>query len=156
MIGLLVIAHAPLASALLECAYHVYGCAPSLCDQAVPFDVQPDGDPELLMEEARNLCAELDTGNGVLVLTDLFGATPANVAAQLARNPRVEVVCGVNVPMLLRALCYRGTMDLPLLVDKVMSGAGAGIIRIASNAPQNQQLPISDANHANARMYDNQ
>lgn len=159
MIGLLVIAHAPLASALLQCARHVYTCAPSLCDQSAPLDVLPDANTDAAADAARTLCASLDSGQGVLVLTDLFGATPANVATQLARTApgqRIEVVCGVNLPMLLRALSYRGNMDLSLLVEKVMSGAGAGIVKVASNAPQNQQLPIPDANHANARMYDHQ
>lgn len=157
MIGLLVIAHAPLADALLQCARHVYGCDPGHCVQAIAFDILPKADPAQAVEQARQMCADLDCGNGVLVLADLFGGTPANIAAQLARPGQVEVLTGASVPMLLRALSYRGSLTLAQLVEKAIAGASAGVIKIASNAPQNQQLSVPDSNHdANARLSHHQ
>ena len=156
MIGLLLIAHAPLAQALVDCAYHVYGCDPGHCAQTLALDVAPAETVDQLLPRAATLAAGLDSGAGVLVLTDLFGATPANLASQLARPGKVEVVCGVNLPMVMRALSYRSSMPLPLLVEKVMSGAAAGVIKIASNAPQNQQQTFADPGHASARMFDHQ
>jgi len=71
------------------------------------FDVQPDSDTTANVAQARALLREVDSGSGALVLTDAFGASPGNVAAQLAEAGRVAVIAGVNLPMLLRALCYR-------------------------------------------------
>ncbi len=156
MIGLLVIAHAPLADALLCCARHVYGCDPGHCDQAATLDVPPQADLQVLLRRARELCAGLDSGAGVLVLTDLFGATPANLAAELASPGRVEVLTGASLPMLLRALSYRAHAPLDILVEKAISGAGAGVIRISSNAPQNQHLSIAESDDGQARLLHNQ
>ena len=63
-------------------------------------------DPVRKEEEARALIAQLDEGQGVLVLSDLFGATPCNIARRICQPGRVEGVAGVNLPMLLRAACY--------------------------------------------------
>jgi PTS system mannose-specific IIA component len=156
MIGLLVIAHAPFAQALLDCAYHVYGCDPHHCDHTAAIDVEPNAEPAAVLAQARRLFESLDSGDGVLVLTDLFGATPANVATQLARGAHAEVLCGANLPMLLRALSYRSSAALPALVEKAMSGASAGVMKIASQAPQNQQLSIPDPSDATARMHHHQ
>ena len=81
---------------------------------------------------------EVDGGHGVLVLTDAFGATPGNVATQLAEPGRVAVVAGVNLPMLLRAVCYRAG-PLAELVTKAMAGGEQGIVQVGgSTAVQNQ------------------
>jgi len=157
MIGLLVIGHAPLADALLQCARHVYKCDPEHCGQSVALDILPEADPLQVLEQARQACVTLNRGKGVLVLTDLFGATPANIAAQLVRPGQVEVLTGANLPMLLRALTYRGSLSLAQLVEKTLSGASAGVLKIASTAPQNQQLSIPDPDQdANARLLHNQ
>ena len=104
MIGLLVVAHDPLAKALLDCAKHVFGSDPPHC---LALDVPAEADPLVWLEKARALHAEVDQGDGVLVLTDMFGGTPTNIAAQLARPRRTAVLTGVNLPMLLRAINYR-------------------------------------------------
>src|SRR5438552_14171426 len=107
MIGVLIVAHTPLASALAASASHVYSCAPERAESQVRIlDVLPDTDVPATVENARQLVAAIDTGSGVLVLVDVFGSTPGNVAARLAESGRVAVVAGVNLPMLLRALCY--------------------------------------------------
>ena len=67
-----------------------------------------DADPTAEIARARQAVADVDGGDGVLVLVDMFGATPGNIATQLSQAGRVEIVAGVNLPMLMRVLCYRG------------------------------------------------
>ena len=117
------IAHAPLAHALRECALHVFAdCG----DDVRALDVRADAAPEQTLERARALledCAE----RPVLVLTDLFGATP----------------CNMNLPMLLRAVSYR-TETLDLLVQRAVVGGTQGVMQVAVRAPQNQVRSIHD------------
>jgi len=138
MVGVLLIAHAPLAAALAAAAAHVYACAPERAEaQLRSFDVLPDSDTQANVVRARALALEIDTGSGVLVLTDAFGASPGNVAAQLAEPGRVSVIAGVNLPMLLRALCYRdGT--LAEATEKALAGGAQGVMQVASTAVQHQ------------------
>jgi len=138
MIGILLIAHTPLASALAAAAAHGYACAPERAGaQLRIFDVLPDSDTQANVEQARLLAREIDSGSGVLVLTDAFGASPGNVASQLAEPGRVAVIAGVNLPMLLRALCYR---DGPLAeaAEKALAGGAQGVMQVASTAVQHQ------------------
>lgn len=135
VVGVLLVGHAPLASALLSCAAHVFGGAPAQC-QAI--DVAADADVEAARRGAAEALGALDGGGGVLVLTDLFGATPANVVTQLAQSGKVEVVTGLNLPMLLRVLTYRDSVPLEGLVDRAIAGASTGVMRIAPTAPQQQ------------------
>ena len=129
MVGLVVIAHAPFAGALLSCAQHVYGSHPEQC---VAIDVAADADTGAELEHARRCVTDVERGDGVLVLVDLCGATPGNVARELSQAGRVEVVSGVNLPMLLRVLCYRNTTPLAALPEKAVSGGASGIMKIAS------------------------
>lgn len=119
MAGILIIAHAPLASALRECAAHVYCGQPQRLEA---IDVMPDAEPAAVLAEARRRLAEVCEDNGALVLTDIFGATPANIAARLAEPGRVKVLAGVNLPMLVRAICYRAE-KLDQLALKALAGA---------------------------------
>ena len=154
MIGLLLIAHAPLASALATAAAHVYACAPERAsEQLRSFDLLPDSDQQANLALARSLLHDVDAGSGVLVLTDTLGASPGNVAAQLAQPGRVAVIAGVNLPMLLRALCYRdGT--LAETVEKALAGGTQGVMTVASTAVQHQGVrpPGDDL----ARIHDQQ
>jgi mannose PTS system EIIA component len=138
MVGILLIAHAPLAAALAAAAAHVYACAPERAGaQLRVFDVEPDSDPEANIGRARSLAGEVDSGGGVLVLTDAFGASPGNVASQLAEPGRIAVIAGVNLPMLLRALCYRdGT--LAEAAEKALAGGTQGVMQVASTSVQHQ------------------
>ncbi len=138
MTGIVVIAHAPLASALGHCAEHVYSCEPDVARRAIRLlDVQPGEAVETLVERARALVREVDGEQGVLVLTDAFGATPGNVATQLAEPGRVAVIAGVNLPMLLRAVCYRAG-SLSEVAAKAIIGGEQGIVQVGSTAMQNQ------------------
>ncbi len=137
MVGLVVIGHMPFAAALYACAKHVYGSAPEHC---VVIDVTADADAEAELARARQAVADVDRGAGVLVLVDMFGATPGNIAAQLAQPGRVEVVAGVNLPMLMRTLCYRNTASIADLPEKALGGGASGMIKIGSAPPHASQL----------------
>jgi PTS system ascorbate-specific IIA component len=127
MVAIVVIAHAPLASALVTAAQHVYSRNPCATLRSMSaLDVAADAPPAEVLAQARERVAQADDGEGVLVLTDVLGATPANIAAQLAQPGRVAVAAGVNLPMLLRSLCY-GELGLPSVFAKALEGAAAGI-----------------------------
>jgi len=137
MNAILLIAHAPLANALRQCALHVF---PD-CDAAVmAIDVQPNLSPEETLAAARIALQQLTSaGNvqGVLVLTDIFGATPSNVAQKLVDGVSSRLITGVNLPMLLRAVSYRHEA-LDTLVSRAVTGGTQGVMQVAITAPQNQ------------------
>lgn len=133
MIGILIIAHAPLATALRECALHVFpDCAPGV----LALDVLPHDAPETSLADARDALAKLGTEE-VLLLSDVFGATPCNVAQQLNNNAQTRLVAGTNLPMLLRSVCYRHE-SLDQLVTRAQAGGTQGVMSVGSTAPQNQ------------------
>ena len=118
MPGFLIIAHAPLASALKACARHTFpDCAATLEALDVPAQMSIDE----VETRARTLLARVRTPEA-LILTDVFGATPCNVAQRLADGVQVKVVAGVNVPMLWRSLCYQHEA-LDVLVARAVAGA---------------------------------
>jgi PTS system mannose-specific IIA component len=131
MAGILIIAHAPFATALRDCISHIYGGLPA---RIGVIDVSPDCDPAQQVAFAHSEIERLKEENGALVLTDMFGATPANIAGRLASVPNVRVLCGVNLPMLVRAVCYRAT-PLDTLVDKALAGATKGVHAIGPATP---------------------
>lgn len=131
MAGILIIAHAPFASALRECVSHIYGGLPA---RIGVIDVSADCDPAQVVAFAHAEIDRLKEENGALVLTDMYGATPANIAARLASIPDVRVLAGVNLPMLVRAVCYRAT-PLEVLVDKALAGASKGIQAVGPATP---------------------
>jgi len=138
--AVLLIAHAPLASALLSVAGHCYEEKGHLFEA---IDVEPTMSPDTVESLARDALARLNAPE-VLVLTDVFGATPCNVAQRLADGQKVRVVAGVNVPMLWRSLCYLGE-PLDALVARAVSGASQGVMQVAQTRPQNQiQPPLSN------------
>ena len=108
MVGILLITHNGLGDSLVDCVRHVMGSVPS---NVKVLSVLADDDPQARENEARAFIAQLDRGDGVLLLSDLFGATPCNIARRLYQPGRVEGVSGVNLPMLLRAVCHS---DKPL------------------------------------------
>lgn len=142
MNSILIIAHAPLAHALRQCALHVF---PD-CERGVQsLDVQPHVSPEETMAAARIAMEQLGTGP-VLVLTDVFGATPCNVAARLVDGVRSKLVAGVNLPMLLRTVTYRHE-SLDALVSRALVGGAQGVMQVAITAPQNQARKRNDQSH---------
>jgi mannose PTS system EIIA component len=133
MASVLIVAHAPLASALQAVAGHVYAD----CGHAVlALDVDPATPPEQVRDAARALMRDAAEPDW-LVLTDVFGATPCNAAVMLADPQHVRVVTGVNVPMLWRTLCYADE-SLESLVTRAVSGGTHGVMPLAPPRPQNQ------------------
>lgn len=131
--SILLIAHAPLAHALRECALHVF---PDCGDSVLALDVPPSERPEDSLARARALLAQAGE-NTTLVLTDVFGATPCNVAQRLVEGVRSRVVSGVNLPMLLRAVSYRSE-PLDSVMTRAVVGGTQGVMQVAISAPQNQ------------------
>lgn len=103
MAGVLVVAHNHLGESLLDCVKHVLGDVP---ENVRVLSVFADDDPQQKLAEGRSLIKELDRGKGVLILSDIYGATPSNVARQLCHAEHIMGVAGVNLPMLLRVVCY--------------------------------------------------
>lgn len=124
MIGLFLITHGSLGESLVQCACHVLNKRPQ---QIVQLGVSGQDDPLDALPLARDMMRLVDTGKGVLLLTDIFGATPSNIALKLLQPGRVEGVAGVNLPMLLRALTYRDK-DMETLVTKAVSGGRDGVM----------------------------
>lgn len=133
MIGILLIAHAPLASALRECALHVF---PDCAAGVLALDIQPHDAPEVSLMRATEAMAALGTPD-VLLLSDVFGATPCNVAQQLNDGHNTRLVAGVNLPMLLRSVCYRHE-SLEALATRAHAGGTQGVMPVGNTAPQNQ------------------
>lgn len=127
MIGLLIVSHGAFGESLIHSASHVLGRRPTYLRQ---LGVTVHDEPEGILPVAEDLVRFVDRGSGVLVMTDIFGATPSNIATKLLRRGKVEGIAGVSLPMLIRALNYREECDLEALVAKAISGATEGVIRI--------------------------
>jgi mannose PTS system EIIA component len=137
MNAILLIAHAPLANALRQCALHVF---PDCGTCVMAIDVQPNLSPEETLGTARIALDQLSRQpnvRGVLVLADIFGATPSNVAQKLVDGISSRLITGVNLPMLLRAVSYRNE-SLDTLVSRAVIGGTQGVMQVAITAPQNQ------------------
>ncbi len=126
MIGLLIITHGTLGESLIHCASHVLNKRPPRLNQ---LGVTAQDDPTLLLPQARTLAKELDDGSGVLILSDMYGGTPSNLASKLVMPGKIEAVAGVSLPMLIRVLTYRDR-DLQTIVTKAISGGCEGVIRV--------------------------
>ncbi len=127
MIGILVISHEPLGTALISCTRHIYGRLPP---QLAALDVIPDEDTAEAAAAAGQLYARISDGSGVLVLTDIYGATPSRIAAKFADPYRCVVIAGANLPMLLKAINYRKGRDLEEVADLIMPAAKEAIMPI--------------------------
>ena len=138
---ILLITHAPLAHALRQCALHVF---PDCAQDVIAIDVQPNEPPVDTLAAAR-IALEQDGPRPTLVMTDVFGATPCNVAQKLVDGVNAKLVTGVNLPMLLRTVCYRQE-SLDALVTRALNGATQGIMQVAITAPQNQPRRSHDPN----------
>ncbi len=129
MIGILIVAHGAFGEVLIHSASHVLGKRPLRVRQV---GVTVHDDPEAILPQAMDLVRQLDEGDGVLVLTDIYGATPGNIALKLLVPGRVEGISGVNLPMLIRVLTYRG-QGLALVVEKALSGGTEGVIHMTTD-----------------------
>ena len=130
MVGILIVTHGTFGEALVRSASHVMGERPVKV-QYLGVTIQDD--PSAVVPRARELVRDLDSGAGVLVLTDMLGATPSNIATRLLVPGRVEGVSGASLPMLIRALNYRNE-PLAEVVEKALSGGREGVVRLDTDA----------------------
>jgi PTS system mannose-specific IIA component len=122
-VGILIITHGQIGQDLLDTATRVLGfCPVSVKTLSVPFDCNP----EEKLVQASGTVAELETGDGVLVLTDIYGSTPSNIANRLTKRRGIQIVSGINLPMLLRVLNYP-ELRLEELVEKAITGGHDGV-----------------------------
>lgn len=129
MVGILIVAHGTLGESLIHCASHVMGSRPP---QLMQIGVTVHDDPQAILPQALKLVKQLDQGKGVLVLSDIYGATPCNIAAKLLIPGKVEGVAGVSLPMLIRALTYRNE-PLKIVVEKALSGGSEGVLHMTTD-----------------------
>ena len=139
MNGIFIIAHAPLATALRQCVLHVF---PDSAAGVVALDVQANMPPEETLVQARTMLEQLGTPD-TLVLVDVFGATPCNVAQKLVDGVHTKLITGVNLPMLLRTVSYLHE-PVDALVARALVGATQGVMQVAITAPQNQTRTSND------------
>jgi PTS system mannose-specific IIA component len=126
VIGVMLVTHGEIGRALLESAAQILGDAQR---QAATLSVWRQDDPDDLVLRARQLLETIDAGDGVLVLTDIFGATPGNVVSRVLEDGRIEGVSGVSLPMLLRVLTSRNG-SLPDAVRRAISGGAEGVVHM--------------------------
>jgi PTS system mannose-specific IIA component len=126
MIGVLIVTHGEIGTALLHSAGQILD---SELRQVATLSVWRQDDPDDLILRARELVEGIDAGDGVLILTDIFGATPGNVVSRLLEDGRIEGVSGVSLPMLLRVLTSRNG-SLPAAVQRAKSGGADGVVHM--------------------------
>ena len=126
MIGILLITHGSFGEALVQNACHVLNKRPAQLNQ---LGVSAQDDPLDLLPLARQMLALVNTGQGALVLTDIFGASPSNLALKLLQPGHVEGIAGVNLPMLLRALTYRDK-GMETLLTRARDGGRDGVLNL--------------------------
>lgn len=123
-VGLLLITHGEIGQALHKAAISVIGCSPLRTEIIA---VHENDDPEAMISQAVHRAQQLDTGAGVLVLTDMYGSTPSNIACAL-KNYQVAILSGINLPMLIRIMNYP-TATLAELADKAINAGTEGIVQ---------------------------
>jgi PTS system ascorbate-specific IIA component len=126
MIGILIVTHGEIGTSLLDSASQILGVRPQ---QVATLSVWRQDDPDDLVLRARELMEQIDAGTGVLILTDLFGATPGNVVSRLLDDGKVEGVSGVSLPMLLRVVTGRNG-SLSNAVQRALSGGSEGLVHM--------------------------
>ena len=129
-VGLLIITHGDIGRSLLDTAVVVMGSCPL---QTEILGIPMASDPDQQLERAQQYLQQLEQGDGVLILTDLYGSTPSNIACKL-RNDKVAVITGLNLPMLIRVLNYPA-LNLHELAEKATGGGREGIIPFMPGAP---------------------
>lgn len=122
-VGVLLITHENIGEILLQTVRRVLEVCPlqTRC-LSVPFD----SDPDEIQREAAHLVKTMDRGDGVLILTDLFGSTPSNIAHRLSARGKVMVVTGINLPMLMKIMNYPN-LEIDQLVEVAVEGGQSGV-----------------------------
>lgn len=126
MVGILLLTHAPLGQAFISAATHVFRGQP---ERIEAVDVIADQNPLEVQKLAEAAVSRLDDGSGVLVITDVMGGTPSNCTGFLCTIDNVQVIAGISLPMLLRALTYRND-TLDVVVEMALAGGQNGAVRV--------------------------
>jgi len=129
MISILLITHGELGKSLIECATHVLGDKPLFLES---LSIENDCTHESMFRQISERINLLDQGDGVLILTDIFGATPCNIITKIIKPGKVSAIAGVNLSMLIRTISYRNE-SFDSLISKAIQGAQDGIIHIQAN-----------------------
>ena len=129
MISILLITHGELGKSLIECATHVLGDKPLFLES---LSIENDCSHESMFKQISERINLLDQGDGVLILTDIFGATPCNIITKIIKPGKVSAIAGVNLSMLIRTISYRNE-PFDSLISKAIQGAQDGIIHIQAN-----------------------
>ena len=128
MIGLVLVTHGGLAVELINALEHVVGPQ----DYIASICIGPDDDVEFCRTEIKKAVGDVGTGSGVIILTDMFGGTPSNLAISVMDNKNIEVITGINLPMLVKLVSIRSKLDLKEAVTKAQE-AGKKYIKVASH-----------------------
>jgi PTS system mannose-specific IIA component len=128
MIGLVLVTHGLLAKEFVAATEHVVGPQPN----TVAICIGPDDDMEKRRKEILEAVSTVDDGNGVILLTDMFGGTPSNLAISIMDNAKVEVIAGINLPMLIKLASVRGENNLKDAVEQAQV-SGRKYINVASS-----------------------
>ena len=126
MVGILLLTHVPLGQAFIEAAAHVFRARP---ERIEAIDVRADQDTTEVKSMAKAAIARLNDGSGVLVITDVMGGTPSNCTLPLSDPGHVEIIAGISLPMLLRAITYRND-TLDVVVEMALAGGQSGAMRV--------------------------
>ncbi len=126
MVGILLLTHAPLGRAFIEAASHMFRGMP---ERLEALDVIADQNPDEVRKLAHEAITRLNDGSGVLVITDVMGGTPSNCTLQLCQPGEVEIIAGISLPMLLRALTYRHN-SLDVMIEMALAGGQNGACRV--------------------------
>ncbi len=144
MIGLLILGQQDFARGLIASVAHTFGTRPPLLEAAgVDFDQPPEAVADMIARRVH----ELDQGDGVLILADVYGTTHTNLACRLLKRGRIELIAGANLPMLLRVLNYRDSA-LEDVIDRALAGGSGGIVCAANPA----DLPAPQGDGKGARQ----
>ena len=127
MISILLITHGELGKSLIECATHVLGDKPLFLES---LSIENDCTHESMFKQISERINLLDQGDGVLILTDIFGATPCNIITKIIKPGKVSAIAGVNLSMLIRTISYRNE-SFDSLISKAIQGAQDGIIPVS-------------------------
>lgn len=127
MIGLVIVTHGGLAQEFLAALEHVHGPQ----EQVVAISIGPNDDMETRRVEIVEAVGNVDTGKGAILLTDMFGGTPSNLAISVMEQAKVEVIAGVNLPMLIKLASIRGESTLEEAISEAQD-AGRKYISVAS------------------------
>ncbi|NBX04173.1 MAG: PTS sugar transporter subunit IIA [Alphaproteobacteria bacterium] len=128
MLGIVIVTHGKLAEAFVDVTQHVVGKQ----EQMLAVGIEPEDDAEAARERIIKAIAEVDSGEGVVVLTDMFGGTPSNLAISVMKNDGVEVIAGVNLPMMIKLASVRGKVPLADAVNQAQDAARK-YINVAGN-----------------------